>query len=192
MKAVPTPDPRLELGEGFHLDPIRQSDKGAYLEHFTDPEIARNTMMIPFPYTAKDADEWLARRAEEACEPEKLFAIRDGSGFLIGSIGIVGKVGPDAYRAEIGYWLAAAWRGRGIMPRAIDAFAQHCFQRLALHRLAAVTFIANRASQRALEKAGFHREGLLRHYHLKDRVFIDSVLFARLAFDPSPTSLSTR
>jgi hypothetical protein len=29
------------------------------MEHFTDPEVARNKLAIPFPYIEADADCWL-------------------------------------------------------------------------------------------------------------------------------------
>jgi hypothetical protein len=39
----------LEVTDGFYLSPVVRADKTAYLEHFTDPEIARNLLAIPFP-----------------------------------------------------------------------------------------------------------------------------------------------
>lgn len=176
-------DSVLAIGDGFSLSAIVRSDKAAYLEHLSDPTIAQNTMAIPFPYTAAHADAWLDHCEAEATNPEKRFALRDDSGLLIGSIGIVGELPPGAHRAEIGYWLAASWRGRGIMPRAIDVFALHCFTTLRLHRLSAVTFVGNVASQRALEKAGFQREGMMRHFQVKEGAFLDAVLHARLSSD---------
>ena len=47
---------RLEVTDEFYLSPIVRTDKAAYLEHFADPEIARNLLGIPFPYTEADAD----------------------------------------------------------------------------------------------------------------------------------------
>jgi hypothetical protein len=58
------------------------------MEHFTDPEIARNTLAIPFPYTESDAESWLKQCEENACDPEKIFAIREPAGYLVGAIGI--------------------------------------------------------------------------------------------------------
>jgi len=40
----------LEVADGFYLSPIVRADKAAYLEHFSDPEIARNLLAIPFPH----------------------------------------------------------------------------------------------------------------------------------------------
>jgi hypothetical protein len=60
---------RLEVADGFYLSPIVRADKAAYLEHFADPEIARNLLAIPFPYTEADADWWLDR-CEELLAPQ--------------------------------------------------------------------------------------------------------------------------
>ncbi len=69
------------------------------------------------------------------------------------------------------------------MPAVIQAFATHCFSRLQVHRLEAKVFSFNEASCRALTKAGFSREGLLRDFHSKDGKYIDAVLFSLLSTD---------
>jgi ribosomal-protein-alanine N-acetyltransferase len=174
-------DLRLEVGDGFYLSRIVRGDKPAYLEHFTDPEIARNLLAIPFPYTEADADWWLDCCEQTAAAPPPTFAFRAPSGYLIGGIGIVGAWSACDHRAEFGYWLAQSYRGRGLMPRVIETFAAYAFEQLQLHRLYATAFVWNVASHRALEKAGFQREGLLRHHHLKQGNFIDAVIYGRIA-----------
>ena len=97
---------RLEVADGFYLSPIVRADKAAYLEHFSDPEIAQNLLAIPFPYTEEDADWWLDRCEQSVGSPTTNFAFRAPSGYLIGAIGVVGPLSVDAHSAEIGYWLA--------------------------------------------------------------------------------------
>ena len=149
------------------------------MEHFADPEIARNLLALPFPFTEADADWWFNRCQQPANSPATIFALRDASGYLIGSIGLVGVLSAGAHRAEFGYWLAQSYRGRGLMPRVICAFTEYAFQRLNLHRLYATPFPSNRASHRALEKAGFHHEGLLRHHHSKQGAYLDAMIYGR-------------
>jgi [ribosomal protein S5]-alanine N-acetyltransferase len=170
---------RIQMSDGFYLSRIVRADKGAYMKHFTDPEIARNTLAIPFPYTEADADWWLNQCEKHACDPEKIFAIREPSGYLVGAIGIAGDLPSKSREAEFGYWLAKPYRGRGLMAGAIVAFASHAFQRLGFHRLYATPFAPNVASQHVLEKAGFQREGLLRQHHLKNGIYLDAVLYQR-------------
>lgn len=178
-------NPRIEIGDGFYLSCIDRADKAAYLEHFTDPEIARNTLAIPFPYTEADADSWLDLCQKQACDPEKQFAIREPGGYLIGGIGIVRDAATKAGEAEFGYWLAKPYRRRGLMSRAISAFANYACEQLGLRRLYAAPFASNIASQRALEKSGFRREGLVPQRFLKNGVFLDAVIYG-LVLEPNP------
>ncbi len=174
-------DLRLEVADGFFLSPHVRTDKAAYLEHFADPEIARNLLAVPFPFTEADADGWFNRCQQSANSQPRILALREPSGYLIGSIGVVGGLSADAHSAEFGYWLAQSYRGRGLMPRVICTFTDYAFQRLHIHRLYATPFTSNHASHRALEKAGFQHEGLHRHYHCKRGAYLDAMIYARIS-----------
>jgi ribosomal-protein-alanine N-acetyltransferase len=123
-------------------------------------------------------------REKEAKNPECFFAIRRPDGYLIGAIG-TGFDG-KSHSAEFGYWLCSAYRGRNIMPLVIQKFAKHAFHRLSVHRLQATIFSGNESSARALIKAGFAREGLLRHYYMKNGEYIDGVSYSLLDTDTIP------
>jgi RimJ/RimL family protein N-acetyltransferase len=170
---------RFEVADGFYLSPIVRADKAAYLEHFADPEIVRNLLAVPFPYTEADADRWLDRCEQFVGYPMTNFALRAPSDYLIGTTGIVGALSPDAHRAEFGYWLAQSYRGHGLTPRVIRTFSDYAFQHLRIHRLFATPFSSNLASHRALEKAGFERKSLLRHHHLKQGIYLDAIIYGR-------------
>ena len=174
-------DIRLEVVDGFYLSPIVRGDKAAYLEHFADPEIVKNLLAVPFPYTEADADWWLDRCEQAANSPMTNFALRAPSGYLIGAISLIGELSPDAHSAEFGYWLAQSYRGRGLMPRVICTFSDYAFEVLRVHRLFATPFSSNLASHRALEKAGFQREGLLRHHHFKQGAYLDAIVYGRIS-----------
>src|SRR5690606_12348842 len=82
------------------------------------------------------------------------------------------------HKAEIGYWLAKPWWGRGIMTAVVGKACEYAFSRWQLVRITAHVFESNIASARVLEKNGFEFERLLRKHHLKDGRFLDSRLFA--------------
>jgi [ribosomal protein S5]-alanine N-acetyltransferase len=107
-------------------------------------------------------------------EPVHL-VIREG-GSLIGSVGFDGLT--KGHRAEIGYWLAKDWWGRGIMTAVVGRACEYAFAEWKLVRITAHVFESNIASARVLEKNGFEFEGLLRKHHLKDGTFLNSRLFA--------------
>jgi RimJ/RimL family protein N-acetyltransferase len=72
------------------------------------------------------------------------------------------QTGPGSYSWNIGIGLFARARGQGYGTQAQRLLAEYLFAHTQLNRIAAETEVANLAEQRALEKAGFTREGTLR------------------------------
>src|SRR5258708_5641683 len=106
---------QLRVNDEYCLTEIRRSDKAAFVELLVDREIYERTSRIPFPYTEQDAENWLRiveATTEERGEPVH-FAIRDAENRLVGGCGFDGLV--VGQHAEIGYWLAKPYWGRGIM-----------------------------------------------------------------------------
>jgi RimJ/RimL family protein N-acetyltransferase len=66
------------------------------------------------------------------------------------------------------------------------ALATYLFGTTLIERLEAGTDVENLGEQRALEKAGFHREGIARHAQFRDGAWHDLVLYSRLRDDPAP------
>jgi|SRR5579875_3753817 len=86
---------------------------------------------------------------------------------------------------NIGIEVLAEHRGRGYGSAAQRLVAEHLFATRPVERLEAGTDVDNVAEQRALEKAGFVREGVLRHAWFRDGAWRDQVLFSRLRDDPA-------
>jgi ribosomal-protein-alanine N-acetyltransferase len=172
----------IVVNDQVHLSEFRSSDKDALVEHLNDPNIYDRTLRIPFPYTEADAEDWLALVAKVTKQQGRPvhWAIRTGDDALIGGCGFddfqVGK----SHRAEIGYWLARPFWGRGVMTGVVQRACQHAFKEFSLFKIIAHVFPHNAASARVLEKCGFQEEGFLRKHHLKDGQFIDARLFALL------------
>jgi RimJ/RimL family protein N-acetyltransferase len=85
-----------------------------------------------------------------------------------------------SHRAEVGYWLAKPFWGRGIVTAVVQRVCRHAFVEFGLVKIIAHVVTHNSASARVLEKCGFVQEGLLRKHFLKDGQFIDVKLFALL------------
>lgn len=171
----------LPIGRRAYLSPPQAGDLPQLLAHLRDPGIARNTLRIPFPYTARDARSFLAavRRRRRRFRHPMDWAIRTPEGALIGLIGLQGTYGPASHRDELGYWLAKPHRGNGIMPRAVQAVVRLAFHAYGLSRLEMSVFRGNRASARVAQKCGFRLEGLLRRMVVKHGRGIDALLYAR-------------
>lgn len=137
---------------------------------------------FPSPYTMDDARRFIAM----ATGPDAplLLAI-EVQREAAGGIGIH-PLG-DVYRgtAEIGYWLAEPFWGKGIMTGAVEALVPVAFQQTDLVRIQAGIFADNPASMRVLEKAGFTREAVHRHAVTKRGVVMDEVMYVRFRDDPA-------
>ncbi|MFI2609780.1 GNAT family N-acetyltransferase [Kitasatospora sp. NPDC018619] len=87
--------------------------------------------------------------------------------------------------AMLGYWLLAAARGRGLATRAAAAVTRWAVERAGVRRVELYHAVANEASCRVAERAGFPYEGTLRaSYRYPGREYTDEHLHARLATDP--------
>jgi [ribosomal protein S5]-alanine N-acetyltransferase len=172
----------IAVNNQIALSEFRPSDKPALLEYLNDRDIYDRTLRIPFPYTEADAEAFLARvaKATDQHGQPAHFAVRTGDDSMIGGCGLndfeVGK----SHRAEIGYWLAKGFWGRGIMTEVVQRLCQHAFEEFGLVKITAQVSMFNPASARVLEKCGFEQEGFLRKHFLKDGQFIDARLFALL------------
>jgi ribosomal-protein-alanine N-acetyltransferase len=82
--------------------------------------------------------------------------------------------------AEVGYWLGAPYRGRGVMTEAIRALTGEAFETFGLTRIFALPFAHNVGSCRALEKAGFTLEAVLRCSCIKEGRITDQRQYARI------------
>ena len=78
---------------------------------------------------------------------------------------------------EIGIALFPEHRGRGIGTEAQRQLVAYLFANTPVHRLEAGTEVDNFAEQRALEKAGFKREGVMRGVTFRAGAWRDGVLY---------------
>jgi len=152
------------------------SDKPDLVRYANNRNIWRNlTHMFPHPYTAKDADDWLAMLA---AMPEPTHWAIEVDGHAVGGIGVSLGDGVFAKKADVGYWLGEPYWGRGIMTEALGAVIPYAMDRFGLCRLEAAVFAWNPASMRVLERCGFVREGISRAGVFKDGQIIDEVDYA--------------
>lgn len=118
-----------------------------------DRRIAENTARIPHPYGVDDARKFI--EAVNGGNGEVAFAIVfDGD--LIGGCGIDPREGGP----EIGYWLGAAYWGRGYATETVRALVDYSFGELEHEALVAGARVSNPASRRVLEKCGFQWTGV--------------------------------
>ena len=132
---------------------------------------------FPFPYELKDAELWVRYNLAKD-EPEN-FAI-EVDGALAGGTGFMLLGAERRGCAELGYWVAKQFRGRGIATAACTALTAYLFERYGLRRVEAHAHGGNAGSQRVLEKSGFKHEGILRDAVIKRGEVRDVHLFGKL------------
>jgi ribosomal-protein-alanine N-acetyltransferase len=154
----------------------RTADVGALVKHANNVNIARQLRdRFPHPYTAADARRFL--EAIVAVRPVTTFAI-DVEGEAVGGIGFSSGTDIERFSAEIGYWLAEPFWGRGITTEALRIVSEYAFETCNVLRLFALPFADNARSMRVLEKAGYTREAVLRSSSVKAGVPRDQALYA--------------
>lgn len=133
---------------------------------------------FPHPYSIENAIQYISlARLKDA--DSKLIAI-EMEGRVAGSIGAYFKENIHRKNAEIGYFLAEEYWGRGIMSKAVRCMAQYIFKNYDIVRVYAQPFARNAASRRVLEKAGFRCEAILKNNIIKNNVVQDSCIYAIL------------
>jgi RimJ/RimL family protein N-acetyltransferase len=162
---MPHLTPTTIEAEGLLLRPWGEADLHAIVRRIDDPEIAAFLDQIPQPYTEDDAWSWFAMTAQGWQDGTNATFGVHANGFegAVGGIGVRFLEGLDDGCAEVGYWVGADARGRGIATRATRAVAEWVFRAVPeVERLQLRADAENVASNRVAEKAGFMREGVLR------------------------------
>lgn len=168
----------------FILREWRREDVEDVLRYANNDKIARNLRNVfPYPYILTDAENFV-NSCLEADEDRQLCRAIEVEGRAAGSIALFR--GGDVYcmTAELGYWLAEDYWGRGIMTEAVKQICREGAERWEdLLRVYAEPFAHNTASRRVLEKAGFTLEGVLRKSVCKRGRVCDSCMYALLVED---------
>jgi [ribosomal protein S5]-alanine N-acetyltransferase len=175
---MPRPPMQIRLGL-CTLRPWRLDDEPALVRHANNRNIWRNLRdAFPHPYGELDAVQWLAKHI--GVEPVHFFAI-EHERELAGSIAVIPLDDVNRRSAEIGYFVAEPFWGRGIATETVRGITAYAFDTYPdLVRIHAFVFEWNPASMRVLEKAGYEREAVLRQSVWKDGTLMDSVVYAKL------------
>lgn len=158
------------------------SDLEDLVKYANNWKIARNlTDQFPFPYTEKKGREFIAYASGEG--PNHIFAI-EVEGRAVGGIGIHPQEDIFRKNAELGYWLAEEFWGKGIITQAIGQVVEFTFKNLDIDRIFARPFGSNIPSQRVLEKNGFVLEARFEGTILKGDEQQDELVYAIRRMDP--------
>jgi ribosomal-protein-alanine N-acetyltransferase len=173
---------RLE-GQRLVLRPLRDSDAEALHVAYGDAETMRYWDMLP----SRDVLQTAARIGRSLGVGEFWHGIwavirRHDDRF----VGIVNYHHREPWnrRLELGWMLAAPYRGQGFMNEAVTLVLRHCFTAMEVHRVEASINPLNTASRALAIRLGFRQESeVLRDRLCVDGVFQDMILYGMLVSD---------
>jgi RimJ/RimL family protein N-acetyltransferase len=152
---------------GLLLRPWTERDIPAMLDAHRDPAVQR---WLRRPVATADEARLILRARELGGLASERFSFAiltagsgDAAGELAGGVSIRWR-DVATQSAEVGYWVAAPWRGRGIAARAVNAVCEWALdlsRSQPLHRLELIHAAGNHASCRVAAKAGFALSALL-------------------------------
>ena len=164
----------------FTLRDWKVTDAPGLTLYANNIKIAQNLRnAFPHPYTLEDAEAYIDAAINTDKTKALLYAI-DIDGEAVGSIGVFVKDDIYCKTAEIGYWLGEPFWGNGIISKAIAMISDIAFKKFDIIRLYAEPFAVNYGSCRALEKAGFQLEGVLKKNVFKLGEVLDSCIYAKV------------
>ena len=151
-------EPRIET-ERLMLRPPSLSDAVYVAELANDPEVARMTARVRYPYRLADAEAYLGAMQSADPQTDRPLLIEHRR---FGPIGMTGFHRAEDRHAELGYWLGRTFRGRGFATEAVRAALDWARGEWGRRAVLSSHFADNPASGRVLEKAGFLYTGEVR------------------------------
>ena len=134
---------------------------------------------LPYPYTEQDGIDFISSMLSANEDETFAFAITLDDK-AIGSIAVFRQQNIHRQTAEMGYYIAEEYWGKGIMTDAVKQICEYVFMNSDILRIYAEPFAYNAGSCRVLEKAGFQYEGTLRNNAVKNGKVIDMKMYSLL------------
>jgi RimJ/RimL family protein N-acetyltransferase len=167
--------------DGVVLRRVRGRDAGPFAAAFREDPRLGETVGIEHDPTEGSTRRFIASQARLRARGEYLaLAVSDApKGAFLGLV-MLHSFAWRHRRAELGYWLIPAARGRGTGRTAVALLADWAFANLALDRLEITTTPDNGAALALAEALGFEREGVMRARNFERGRPVDVVMLARL------------
>ena len=156
----PTEVPTLQYGL-ITLRKPGERDIVPIFEGVQDPLIPKFTR-IPADYQMANAEHYVRERSPNGFTMQtEIQLVLEYDGKFAGALSFHTLVLDEA-KAEIGYWITADARGKGIATAATKLLTGYGFETIGFHRIEALVVESNQPSLRVLSNAGYIQEGVLR------------------------------
>lgn len=171
--------PRLET-ERLILRKLALSDLEDVFAYSSDEAVTRHLRWGPHE-TLAQTERYLLdviKEYEDGRDGPWGIEYRD-TGKVVGAIHLF-SIQPQHKKAEIGMVLSGDYWNRGLASEALDRVLRFVFEDVGLNRIEAYCLVENRAGERAMERVGMKREGVLRKYLYQKGAFRDFIVYAKL------------
>lgn len=177
VRLRPVVESDLSMLERIYDDPVDASEFG--FSGYNNPGHIRRRFEAGF--ITMDGGKLAIVRDTTPGEPDEAGKLGD---VFIGDVGWHRVItGPNSATWNIGIGILAKERGKGYGSRAQRLLVEYLFSHTLFNRIEAGTETANIAEQRALEKAGFTREGVIRGASFRGGAWRDMVSYSIVRAD---------
>ena len=168
---------------GVTVRRTRVTDAAAFATMMDHPDVFPNLLQMPFA----SEEQWSARLADcaDPASPH-VRLVAEADGVVVGAAGLhpIGASPRKRHSMMLGINVDPDWQGRGVGKLLMHALCDIADNWLGLLRIELDVFADNKRAQALYERFGFVREGVRRCESLRDGVYVDGWLMARL--HPSP------
>ncbi|QOY87108.1 GNAT family N-acetyltransferase [Paludibaculum fermentans] len=177
------PETRIELGPDLVLQALDTSlAETLYAAVDANREHLRVWLpWVDFSRSPADSLHFLKEmEAKRAAAVTVAYSLWTGASGLVGIIGMH-DISLANGNLQIGYWVAKAMEGKGLISRACEAMLRLAFETLGMERVEIRCATGNHRSAAVPERLGFQFEGILRHSAKLHGEFVDMRLYSMLA-----------
>jgi putative acetyltransferase len=160
-------------------------DAEALAQFMADPVVFAGLLQLPYP----GVETWRKRLESRAHEQDQLHLLALAEGVVVGSAGLHSLAWTPRRRhvAGLGISVAAAWQGKGVGDELMRRLLEWADNWAGYLRIELSVYVDNARAIALYRKHGFVEEGTSRAHALRDGVYVDSLLMARL--HPRPPQL---
>jgi len=160
----------------LELRKFEQGDEASLVSYLNDETLTYFlSARIPQPYTNESAQWWINTGSKIGI----VYAIIH-DGVFAGSISAIPGEFEKQRTAEIGYWVARPYWGKGVASEALEKFTHLIFENTNFIRLYASVFEGNLASATVLEKCGYKLEAVLEKAICKNNLVFNELHYSKI------------
>ncbi len=174
--------PELE-SERLIFREVNSEDVEDIFKIYSDPKVAKYDWYKPIA-TKDDALSIINRYKDEFQDREEITwgLVKKNDNKLIGYC-CLGDFDDDSIKSEIGYGFNRNEWNKGYATETIKTLVKFGFEVMGLNRIEGIVTLGNDASVKALKKANFTKEGIVRERTIMKGQFVDDVILAIIKRD---------